>query len=129
MTDGYEFSELAEKFVQRAEKIGLYAVAPPSFISDIAAADISEDDDPSAVKLDLDKVRDMLKSGEAKVAMAVHFSVNDVAFSDRVQNPDKYDVDKQFKAMMPSTQEMKLERLREKAASGDILDMFLEEED
>lgn len=67
---------------------------------------------------------EMLQSGESGVVLNVRFYINKTAFSDKVLNPDKYDVDKQFAAMMPSATEMKLQAMRDAVKDGGLDALF-----
>lgn len=64
-------------------------------------------------------VRQMMLDGEAKFAIVVDFALNDVAFSDRVLNPESHKQDTEFKAAMPSEAEMTIEALKDKLRKKD----------
>ena len=71
----------------------------------------------------------MIQSGEASFALNGTYRMNDMVWTDRILHPDKFDLDKQFRTMMPSEAEMILERLRDKASGGDFLAVFDDDDD
>lgn len=104
-----QFEELAENFTKRAEKVGLYARDCV-----IIGQNMTEEDRD---KINSPEIKQMLQDGEAKLVLMVTFTVGDLAFSDRIQNPGKYDTDRQFAEMMPTESEMKIDHVRESLSS------------
>jgi hypothetical protein len=123
-----EFEQLAEDFSKRAEKIGLYS-------KDCVIVG-SKGDEEERDQVESKDIKELLASGEIKLAMIVTFTVGDLAFSERIQNPDKFDTDLQFQQMMPTAEEMTVDTLRdrfdsldENSSIDDILAMFDDIED
>lgn len=103
-----QFEELAENFTKRAEKIGLFA-------RDCVI--IGQGDEIDRDKINSPEIKEMLANGEVKLALMVTFTVGDLAFSDRIQHPEKYDTDRQFAEMMPTENEMKIDNVRDSLAN------------
>ncbi len=123
-----QFEELSEEFTQRAEKIGLYSKS--CFI-------IPQGDDVDKDAIESNDLREMLDNGDVQLVMVVTFTAGDLAFSDRVQHPEMFDLDAQFNAMMPTSEEMSKDKLREIASKADettmsksdFLDAFFSDEE
>jgi hypothetical protein len=116
-----DIAELIELIKVRSEKLGLY-------LRDVMVASSTEIDEELREKMD-SSLKDVLASGEVQMAVFATFSLNEVAFSDRIQNPDAFDMNKQFDEIVPSDYEIALEKIRERLAKGlDILDDAEEEE-
>lgn len=80
-----EFGELAVKVTEAVEPIGLYpSRMPPSVVAPPGS-------DP---------------------VLRMQFSIGDVAYLPRVQNPEQFDLDTQFQVAMPSETEMEAIRIR-----------------
>ena len=69
-------------------------------------------------------IKAMIESGEASFALMVQFTVGDLAFDTRVQNPTQFETDAEFRRMMPSEHELHRDNLRERieAAGGEMDD-------
>jgi hypothetical protein len=72
-------------------------------------------------------VRQLIESGEASFVLNGTYRLNEMAWTRRILYPEEFDLDKQFRTMMPSEAEMTAESLRERAAEGGILAAFDEE--
>jgi hypothetical protein len=51
------------------------------------------------------------------------FRIGEVAWSDRILNPEAFDQEKQFELAAPSEEEIILQRLKDQAASGELFDL------
>lgn len=81
--------------------------------------------DDEALKDDSSKdFRDKLVTGESKWLISATFQLGDVAFSDRVLNPDKFKEDQTFREMMPSEADLIRDRIRKAKEAGDITSAF-----
>lgn len=125
-----QIKELVEEIKVRTEKVGLY-LKDFSMMTRSDDPDIQEkiskavQDDPEGNGL-----RELAKTGEVQFIMVGIFQIGDVAFGDRVQNPDAYDADKQFAQIVPSEDEMIRERIMRAIAEGkDPLSIFDDEDD
>ena len=119
-----EISDLIEKLRGRTEKIGLYveqvAVASPTLV-----------DPEVAAKLEADaSLKDMLASGEVSLVLFASFRPGDVAFSDRVINEERYREEREFDTIVPTSKELRYDRIVDKIANTDDDDplSFLDEE-
>lgn len=76
---------------------------------------------------------DVLPAADGTLLLVVDASVGDIAFSDRVHDPDAHEVDSQFKGMMREQAKTDMEELREemrqKAARGENIFDDDDEED
>lgn len=107
MSDSNEQAvKIIENIKGAYEKIGLYA-QDASFHADNIEAIVKEDDPDYSPD-----IHEIIKNGESNILATVRFDIGDVAWSDRVLDPDKYDTDKQFAAIVPSEEEMALEEMK-----------------
>jgi len=120
-----EITELVEKLRGRTEKIGLYveqvAVASPTMVDPEVAAKLEADE----------SLKDMLSSGEVSLILFASFRPGDVAFSDRVINEARYRQEREFDTIVPTTKELKYDRIMDKIKDSDDDDdplAFLDEE-
>lgn len=113
-----QLTQVIDTLRERTEKIGLYMV-------DASVATTSEELREAGTAGDVD-IAKMMANGEANFAVFATFTLNKVAWSDRIQNPEKYDTDTQFKIMMPSEEELLAERYRDmyKNSGGDFNKVF-----
>lgn len=73
-------------------------------------------------------VRELIESGEASFVLNGTYRLNEMVWSRRILYPDEFDLDKQFRTMMPSEAEMTAENLKNLAVEGGILAAFDEDE-
>ncbi len=117
---------LVEKVHEVMEDLGLYSLGyqigtnNPDLVSE--EGDIDHD------------VRALIEDGEASFVLSAAFRINDMAWSDRILDPDKFDTDRQFRRMMPSEDEMTAAHIKEQIAAGkdpfeDVEDEELEDLD
>lgn len=104
-----EFEAVVEDLANKAKHIGLYVIS-----STVATdnADLVGDDEDM-----LDKnpdIKAMIENGEASFALMVQFTLGDLAFDTRVQNPTQYEQDMEFRRMMPTEAELHADSIREK---------------
>lgn len=78
-----------------------------------AAVFPSEDEDDDEDLSDDDDILTLVKDGKAKVYLSTMFSVSDSAWSDRILNPDSYNLKKDFKLAAPTEFEVELETLKD----------------
>lgn len=86
---------------------------------DVAALPVDADEDD---EFSDDEISDLAKTGRAKVYMSTMFTISDSAWSDRVINPESYEIQKEFKLAAPTEFEVELETLK------DIVDNWDDEE-
>jgi hypothetical protein len=60
-----------------------------------------------------DEVPNLVKEGKVKIYMSTMFTVSDSAWSDRVLNPESYEIQKEFKRAAPTEFEVELESLKD----------------
>lgn len=94
---------LIKDLTKDCEKIGLYIQEYNVVTTDHEAAEADSSDSDSVFK-------DKLIKGESVWILQTLFSLGSVAFSSRVQNPEKEKEELQFKTIVPS----EIELLREK---------------
>ena len=115
-TNKERINKLVEKTHEMMSDLGLYSMQYSIGTSNPDL--IGEEGDMDA------DVRELIESGEATFVLNGTYGVNEMAWTDRILHPDQFDLDKQFRTMMPSEAEMMLERLRDKASDGDFLAVF-----
>lgn len=119
--DAASFEPVVEDLTNKAKHLGLYVV------STTIATDnedlVGEDADEDMLEKNPD-IKAMIESGEASFALMVQFTVGDLAFDTRVQNPTQFETDQEFRRMMPSEHELHRDNLRERieAAGGEMSD-------
>ena len=103
-----QFDELKDNLVERMEQLGLYAESVQIGTTSELDEDV-EDFDP----------RSAIESGEAEFLVIGLFRLNELAWSERVLEPEKFSLDSQFRMAAPSNKEMLEQNLRE----SDLLDL------
>lgn len=120
---------LMDQFAAECQKLGLYFKdAHLLHNADPKDTEIKElfEKNPEA------SVKELMDGSEGKISFAFQaiFTIGDLAFSDRIQNPEAYDTDTQFRMMMPTESEIVKDKLAEKLKSGmSIMDLFDDDED
>lgn len=104
-----QFEELADKIKTKADKLGLY-------MRDrwIATHTHEMDEEMAAQLSNSDAIKARMQTGDVRVAIMAIFTVNEVAFSDRIQNPEAYDLDTQFRTLMPTEHDLKADEIRDR---------------
>jgi hypothetical protein len=104
MSESDPFRSVVEKLQDELDKIGLYTVN--MHINRISSKEGGDNL--------LEDVRSQMVDDDAKFFIAGTFQLGPkIAFSDRVQYPDRFDTDKQFAMMMPTEDELAANRARE----------------
>lgn len=96
-----DFGQVTARVVEAFEKVGLYCWQQPH----LSALPRSEEDAALLEEEGIDPISAM-KDGRADFFLALSFQVGDVAWSDRVLNPEKHKQDQEFRALMPSELEL-----------------------
>lgn len=109
MDEQEQFTELVEKLTKKAEKIGLYTNHTM-----IATKGEEMDEEMESQVSNSASIKERMANGEVQVAIVALYTIGEVAFTDRVQNPEKYDMDKQFLEIMPTEAELKAEEIRDR---------------
>lgn len=131
-----EFEAVVEDLTNKAKHIGLYVISSTVATDNEELVD-GEDGDTIDHHPD---IKAMIETGEATFALMVQFTIGDMAFDTRVQNPTQFEQDMEFRRMMPTEAELHADSIREKLAAnpdadpedvlfGDIGNMDLEDED
>jgi len=120
-TNKERINQLVEKTHTAMSELGLYSI---NYTIGTSNPDLVSEEG----EMDHD-VRELIESGEASFVLNATYRLNEMAWSRRILHPDEFDLDKQFRTMMPSEAEMMVERLKEKAAEGDFLAVFDDLED
>lgn len=136
-----EIHEIIEEAKLRLEKIGVYMdmatlsikAAPPD--SPDGAVDEDSDDDevtPESILHD-PALKQKMADGTIKMAFYTVSTVNDLAFSERIQNPKAHREEREFLKVVPPEEDMFRENLRAKllkaAESGDLLSALDDDDD
>ena len=106
-----EFTVITEELMNKAKHLGLYVVGSTVAIDN---EDLVGDDSDM-----LDKnpdVKKMIDNGEAQFALMVQFTIGDLAFDTRVQNPTQHETDMEFRRLMPTEAELVRDKVQEKLA-------------
>ena len=99
--------KLVDTIVEDLENMGLYCRGV-NVMGQAESEEFNEDAD----------IREMISSGEASFAIVGMWQIGDVAWQDKILNPDAYDQDKQFSLMMPSREELMADKAAEAIAAG-----------
>ncbi len=102
-----QVGQIIESVKNNFQKIGLYANDVQFAVSNPEA--LIREDDPNYTP-DMHK---LIASGEAQFVASVRFDIGDVAWSDRILNPDKHNLDKEFEAIVPSEEDTSASELAE----------------
>jgi len=134
-----DLTEVIEATKDRLEKVGIYvqtATVSVNAQEDQDDEDESPDDDdsPRTISdiLEDPNLKQKMIDGNVSVAFYADCVVNDVAFSDRIQNPKDYELDVQFQEIVPTEKEVVADSLREKLKNlkpGDDILSLLDDED
>lgn len=106
-----EFTAITEELTNKAKHLGLYVVGS-------TVATDNEDlvgDDSDMLDKNPD-VKKMIDNGEAQFALMVQFTIGDLAFDTRVQNPTQHETDMEFRRLMPTEAELVRDKVQEKLA-------------
>lgn len=133
MSDHSEIDVLMESIKKEAAHIGLH-------MKDVMIMSDADTSDPQIAELVNDKsMKEILDDPNADVGYAImtYFLIGDMAFSERVQNPEKFDTDQQFKMLVPTDAELLKDKLVDKFSSlrdnidseDDIFDALFADDD
>lgn len=115
-------AKLVERVHEAMEDLGLYSLHYSIGTSD---PDLITDEG----EMDAD-VRKLIEDGDVSFVLSAWFRVNEMAWSNRILHPEEFDLDRQFRKMMPSEAEMEVVRMKGKLESSeDILAIFDEDEE
>lgn len=104
-----KISSLVKELENSSRKVGLYLEG--------AGLGVSPNVDPRVLST-LDGVKSVVKSQDGEVVISATFTIGDVAWSKRVQDPDQHEVDKQVRTMLPDPVEEMRERLKKAREEG-----------
>jgi hypothetical protein len=107
------FQAAVDDIEEALTKIGLYL-----FDAEFGAIPADEDALAEIMESKVDPV-EAFKNGLTKVFLNTTFTLGDIAFSDRVLHPEKYDEQKQFNMIVPTESEIELELLKEDLLNWD----------
>lgn len=110
-----EFGTLLLEVKEALDEMGLYMIA-------------------ATVQSDSEKIEngtDALSMMEDGIDFVLHaqFELGEVAFLDRVLDPEKHQQDKEFELIAPSEEEVMLQRILDEARSGELFDLGDNDED
>lgn len=110
-----ELQKVVEDLRELTEKSGFYLRAHR-----IGAASTIEDDDTDIAKEmpESDELRRKLINGDISVILFTHFTLNEVAFSDRIQKPNKVKMEDEFNMVVPSENDEFMEQMKRNIAAG-----------
>lgn len=106
--------KLLTELEKEAAKVGLY-------MREVSVGTPDQSVVAEGEQINSEKVIQALKDGKEFVVVAT-FSVGDLAWSDRILNPEDYEVKKEFKKIVPNINELREDALRRIAESGSLLD-------
>jgi hypothetical protein len=115
---------LIESVDATAQTLGLY-LRPHEVAVHFADMMGEDEDEPSTDG----SLYERLRSGEARAMMTLSFNVGEVAWSERIQNQEAFEEKKEFEKIVPSEDEIWLDKLREEARNGKLLDLGSGDED
>lgn len=109
-------TKLVDTITEDLENMGLYCRGI-NVMGQAASEDFDEDSD----------IRAMIADGSVSYAIVGMWQIGDVAWQDKILNPDAYDEKKQFDLMMPTREEMISEKAAQAIAEGvSIFDLDLD---
>lgn len=116
-----EINRLVEELATRCEKIGLYLRQHSITI----AGEYEEgSEEVQRILAFDDELKQKMLEEEVNVVIFGIFTANEVAFSDRVQSPDKFKDDTTFREIMPTAEELARDKLRERLSKGEVQDLL-----
>lgn len=68
----------------------------------------------------VDELTNMVRTGAVSLKMVVAFQVGDLAFSDRIENPAKYEMDVQAQEILPPEHQLLVDNARAEAEAKGI---------
>lgn len=113
MHENPEIDTLLESIKKEAQHLGLH-------MKDCMIMNSADMNDPQVAAQFKDKsLKEIMdEDDDISVVVMAYFLIGDLAFSERVQNPDKFDVDKQFDLIMPSKTEVFKDKMKDKLATA-----------
>ena len=116
-----KFQKVVEKVSKSFDEIGLY-------INNISFGMLPKDADEESISkfMDLEEgdIEKEFEEGRAEAFMAVQLHVGDVAWSERVQNPDLFNEKKEFEEIIPTDSELNIMMLRDEISDDKFWDDF-----
>lgn len=107
---------LVDTITEDLENMGLYCRGV-NVMGQAESEDFDENSD----------IREMINAGMASYAIVGMWQIGDVAWQDKILNPDAYDEKKQFDLMMPTKEELLTEKAAQAIAEGlNIFDIDLD---
>jgi hypothetical protein len=106
------FKEALSDLEERLSKLGVYVTS-----SEFGAVPASEDLYEEMLDVESFNPEESFMNGNIKLYVSTFCSFGDIAFSDRILNPDSYNEKKQFDLIVPTESEIALESLKD-----DLLD-------
>lgn len=97
--------KLVDELKDELENIGMY-LEHVNIASDREVEDQEEGVTPD--------IRELMEKGEAQFVIMADFALNEVAFSDRILNPEAHKDETEFKTAMPSEAEVTAESVKDK---------------
>lgn len=122
MADTERIKKVVETLENRMSKLGLHMIDFGIGTNDTDAID----EDSQEISADF---REKLASGEAAWIISGTFTVGNLAFSDRILNPDLYSEETEFKRLMPTEEEIYRRKLIDAAKGGNLLAAFEDDDD
>lgn len=106
----FDFHNLMDESKEAFEKIGLYSISARVGAVPAPGAEME-------VMSDDVKIEDVLREGKADFFLIMSLQIGDVAFSDRVLNPESFNEKKMFDSIVPTEVEMLRQQAVEEAKS------------
>lgn len=111
-----DITKIIEDIRSRTQSFGAYLHAAQAAV----AGNQDEEDMEKTMDgiPDSDELKKKLVDGEVNVVIFTVFGLNEVAFSDRVQNPEKDKLDNDFKTAMPTEFELLEDKIKRRLTEG-----------
>lgn len=116
--DADRINALVEKVHEAMDDLGLYSL---NYAVGTSNPDVSEMDNPD--------IRSLIESGEAQFVLIGTYALNEMCWTERILDPDKFDERKQFLKMMPSESEILAAKLADRFDPNNPLAVFDDDED
>jgi hypothetical protein len=113
MHENPEVDTLLESIKKEAAHLGLH-------MKDCMIMNSADMNDPQVAAQFKDKsLKEIMEEDDdISVVVMAYFLIGDLAFSDRVQHPEQFDMDQQFNLLVPTKQELTKDKIKEKLAAN-----------
>jgi len=113
-----DIRKIVEDLTERTEKFGCYVRHVHIYAAPTQEQDEEEVEEAMRELPDSDELKKQLVSGDLSVIILTTMSLNELAFSDRVQDPEKVRDEDEFKIIAPTEFDLLRERMARNIEAG-----------